>query len=43
MGSCSSRQGSNPSWGRLNRRPKRRSRLSSFFICGTSSSHAPLE
>ncbi|KAA3476835.1 RING/U-box superfamily protein isoform 1 [Gossypium australe] len=43
MGSCSSRQGSNPSWGRLNRRPKRRSRLSSFFICGASSSHAPLE
>ncbi|OMO52240.1 Zinc finger, RING-type [Corchorus capsularis] len=43
MGSSSSRLGSNPSRGRLNRRPKRRSGLSSLFICGGSSSRAPLE
>ncbi|KAK8597911.1 hypothetical protein V6N13_095305 [Hibiscus sabdariffa] len=43
MGLCGSRLGSNPSRGRLNRRPKRRSRIPSFFICGGSSSHAPLE
>ncbi|GMI97624.1 hypothetical protein HRI_003431700 [Hibiscus trionum] len=43
MGLCGSRLGSNPSRGRLNRRPKRRSGISSFFICGGSSSHAPLE
>ncbi|KAE8705903.1 RING/U-box superfamily protein isoform 2 [Hibiscus syriacus] len=43
MGLCGSRLGSNPSRGRLNRRPKRRSRISSFFICGGSSSHAPLD
>ncbi|GMJ07254.1 hypothetical protein HRI_004394600 [Hibiscus trionum] len=43
MGSCGSRLGSNSSRGRLNRPPKRRSRLSSFFICGGYSSHAPLE
>ncbi|KAK8602076.1 hypothetical protein V6N13_058263 [Hibiscus sabdariffa] len=43
MGSCGSRLGSNPSRGRLNRPPKRRSKFSSFFICGGSSPHAPLE
>ncbi|XP_039058594.1 uncharacterized protein LOC120202186 isoform X2 [Hibiscus syriacus] len=43
MGLCGSRLVSNPSRGRLNRRPKRRSRISSFFICGGSSSHAPLD
>ncbi|KAK8697399.1 hypothetical protein V6N13_113550 [Hibiscus sabdariffa] len=42
MGSSSSRLGSKPSPVRLNRPPKRFSKLSSFFICG-SSSHAPLE
>ncbi|EOY31301.1 RING/U-box superfamily protein isoform 1 [Theobroma cacao] len=43
MGSSSSRLGSNPSRGRLNHRPKWCSRLSSLFICGGSSSQAPLE
>ncbi|XP_039057900.1 uncharacterized protein LOC120201342 [Hibiscus syriacus] len=43
MGLCGSRFGSNPSRGRLNHRPKRRSRISSFFICAGSSSHAPLD
>ncbi|GMI94751.1 hypothetical protein HRI_003144400 [Hibiscus trionum] len=43
MGSGSSRVGSKPSPVRLNRPPKRFSRLSSLFICGSSSSHAPLQ
>ncbi|XP_039019033.1 E3 ubiquitin-protein ligase RLIM-like isoform X3 [Hibiscus syriacus] len=43
MGSSSSRMGSKPSPVRLNRPLKRFSRLSSLFICGSSSSHAPLE
>ncbi|KAK9029617.1 hypothetical protein V6N11_026727 [Hibiscus sabdariffa] len=43
MGSCGSRLGSNPSRGRLDPPPKRRSKFSSFFTCGGSSSHAPLE
>ncbi|KAL4318196.1 hypothetical protein GQ457_18G003950 [Hibiscus cannabinus] len=43
MGSSSSRLGSKPSPVRLNRPHKRFSRLSSLFICGSSSSHAPLE